>query len=190
MKKYLVLMFISFSFILWGQNKKELNRNSQKIYEFTVQGEYDSLMNYTYPKLFDMVPKKNIIDAMTKSFHNDEFNITVLPHEPNFSFSEIKKIDGNYYSLIEHDLYMKLDFFKAMEPEELSVMVDLFKLAMETDDVSVKDKSIFIGKRSAMIAMSEKQYNYRWYFVNNDKGSVFLNSLIPERVQEELGLKD
>ncbi len=180
-----------FSFLIgFGQNKEKLQSEALKMYEFTMNSEYDSLMNYTYPKLFNFVSKEKLITEMNKAFDNNDFKISILKQKPNFYFGEILELNGNYYALIEHDIKMNLAFKEPAEEDELNLMVDLFKTVMKTDSVKVKDNSITIKKRSEMIAISEGEYNHKWYFLNNDQNSFLLNALIPENVQEKLGIKE
>ncbi len=189
MKKTIVLSFIFFAHFFFGQDQRALEENVLQMYQYTCETNYEGLFDHTHPKLFDIVPREQLKIAMEQAFENDDFSITIIPTDPNFEFGEIQEVNGDFYSLIDHDLKMKMTFHEDDGETNLDDMVELFKIAMGTDDVERDGNSITILKRSTMIALSEKEYNHQWYFLNNDTNSMFMDALLPEEAQKALGLK-
>ena len=168
-------------------DKASLEQNAQKMMDFTMSKNYSALMDLTYPKIFDIVPREQMIEILTNMMNGDGFSITLLPAAPNFTFGDIKNIDGAYYSVLGHDLAMKMAFTIPMEDPEM--MVGIFKSQLQTDDVTYdKAQNAFtIKKRAQVIAIADASTNGKWTFVNND-GSKLMNMLFSENVIKQLGL--
>ena len=168
-------------------NKALLEQNAQKMMDFTISKNYSALMDLTYPKIFDIVPREQMMEILANMMNGDGFTITLLPTAPNFKFGDIREIDSAYYSVFEHDLAMKMAFTAPMEDPEM--MVGIFKTQLQTDDVTYdKSQNAFtIKKRAQVIAVADASTNGKWAFVNNDGGKL-MNMLFPENVIKELGL--
>ena len=40
-----------------AQNQESLEKETNKMYEATLKMDFDKIIEYTYPKIFDLVPK-------------------------------------------------------------------------------------------------------------------------------------
>ena len=137
MKKFILsILLLSFAFAS-AQDKKSLEERTNKVVNHTINGEYDLMINYTYPKLFTLVPRDVLAEAFKSMLKSDKFTINIVKAPANLKFGEIKKIDNAYYSIIHHDLTMDMVFNEAFEEDEVEMMVDIFKSAMKTKMLAI-----------------------------------------------------
>lgn len=186
-KFFILFLFVSVS--LFAQDKKSLEERANKMYEYTASQQYEKLLDYTYPKLFTLIPKEKMVEALRGMTKGEGFTITIAPPPANFKFGEIKKIDDAHYCVLTHNLSMKMTFTEPVGDEELKLLLPSFKEAMKTDNVTFdkKDNSFTIIKASQAIAVFDKLSNNQWTFVNNTEGPI-KGMLFSERVIKELGL--
>lgn len=188
MNKLLLLAFlIAAPLCLKAQDRAALEQNAQKMMDFTVSKNYQALLDLTYPKIFEIVPRDQMMQILTNMMNGDGFSITLLPAKPNFTFGDIKKIDKGTYCVFEHDLAMKMTFTEPVEDVEM--MLGIFKTNLKTDDVTYDagQNSFTIKKRAQVIAVADALSNNKWTFVNNDGGRM-MHMIFPDTVMKQLGL--
>lgn len=177
--------------LTFAQDLNALKEGAQKIYVATTTLDYDTILESTYPKIFDIVPKEQMKEMLAATFSgNEQMKIKLLTLEPDFKFGDIKKIEQQTFCLIEHNLGLELTLTEKIEGEEIQLMIDLMKEAMESDSVSFnKETNTFtINKKSTMIGVSDAETKNQWKFINRDKKNVLVTKLFSEKVIKELGL--
>ena len=191
MKKYLITLVLFLTVATgFAQDKKSLEARVQKMYELTVSGKFNELMDYTYPKIFEIVPKEQLTAAMQEMLKgNDEFTISILPTPPNFVFGDIKKVGSGFYTIVKHDTKMQIKFNEPMEEEEAEMMIEMFKEAMASDDVTynAETNSIIVLKKSEVIAAADGYTKNEWMFTNKTKNEL-MTRLFDQEVRVALGI--
>lgn len=193
MKKQItfLLVCILFTTISFSQDLNALKADIQKTYDATIALNYDKILDYTYPKLYKFIPRDKMKEALIATFNgNDEMKVKILAVEPNFNFGEIKTIDNQKFCLVKHNLSMELTLNEILEDEDVEMMIDLLKSAMETEDITFdKEKNTFkVSKISTMIAISDELTKNQWRFLNKDKENKLMAMLLNKKVVKELGL--
>ena len=172
-----------------SQTIEPLKVEIEKIYQATVVLDYDAILDATYPKVFEIVPKEQMKEVLKSTFNGGEgIKIKLLPTQPEFSFGEIFKIDNQSFCLVDHNLSMQLTMDEKMEDVEM--MISIFKSALETEKVTFDEQTntFTIHKRSTMIGIYDEFTNNSWKFLNKDKNNVLANKLLSEKVIKTLGL--
>ncbi len=193
MKKYILQIF-SILFLItnsFSQSLEELKSNSQKIYEATTTLNYDQILEYTYPKVFTIIPKDKMKEALESTFKGtEEMKVKLIDVAPNFTYGEIKTIDKQKICQVNHNLSMELTFTETLEEGNAEMMIEIFKEAMETEDVTFnKEKTTFsINKVATMIAISDELTKNQWRFLNKDKENKLMKMLLNKKVLQEIGL--
>ncbi|GGB75305.1 hypothetical protein GCM10007424_14050 [Flavobacterium suaedae] len=193
MKNILLFAFVLISSLTFAQDKKSLEERAQAVYKATTNssGDYAAVAEYTYPKVFDIVPKETLIEVMNSVLNSPEVKIQMLDIKPDFSYGAIKKIDDAYYCLIDHNLGMKMIFTQDIPSEQGEMIKEQIKAAMETENVVFNDdeNSFTIKQKAQMLAISDSHTDYDWYFINlGDEGSEkFIGMLFNDKVREEVG---
>lgn len=174
---------------MYSQTIEPLKAEVERIYQATVVLDYDTILDVTYPKLFDLVSKAQMKEVLKATFKGDEgIKVKLLPIQPEFTFGEIFKIDNQYFCLVNHNLSMQLIMDEKIEDVEM--MISIFKSMMETDKVTFDQSAntFTIHKRSTMIGIYDQFTNNTWKFLNKDKSNVLANKLLSEKVIKTLGL--
>ena len=193
MKNILLVAFVLISSLTFAQDKKSLEERAQAVYTATTNssGDYAAVTEYTYPRVFDIVPKETLIKVMNSVLNSPEVKIEMLNVKPDFSYGTIKKIDGAYYCLIDHNLGMKMTFNQDIPSEQGEMIKDQIKTAMEAENVVFNDEenSFTIQKQATMLAIADSHTNNQWYFLNlGDKSSErIIAMLFDNKVREEVG---
>lgn len=190
MKKAILTVLFTFAALgLKAQDKASLEKNANLTLEYTIKANYAALMDLTYPKLFELFPKEQMLEMMPKMLNGDGFSITILNAPPNFAFGDIKKVSGGSYVVIKYDTRMKMAFTEPMGDAELEQMMPLFKKSMGTDNITFdrKQNAFYINKRTQMIGAADKLTNNEWRFLNNDNPEL-LKKLLSADVLKALGL--
>ncbi len=190
MKKLILLSVLLITSVsLFAQDKKSLEERANQMYAYTASEQYEKLLDLTYPKLFTIIPKEKMVEILQRMTKGEGFTITIAPTPPNFKFGDIKKIEDGYYSVIGHDLSMKMKFDEPVTDEELELLLPTFKENLKTDNVTFDktDNSFSILKKSQAVAILDKSTNGKWTFVNNSDGPI-KTRLFSEKVIKELGI--
>ena len=193
MKKQIIFLLacILFTTISFSQDLNALKAEIQKTYDATIALNYDKILDYTYPKLYKLVPRDKMKEALIATFNGtDEMKVKILAVDPNFNYGEIKTIDDQKICLVKHNLSMEITLNETLEEEDVEMMIDLLKSNMETEDITFdKKKTTFkINKIATMIAISDELTKNQWRFLNKDKENKLMAMLLNKKVVKELGL--
>lgn len=193
MKKQIIFLLacILFTTISFSQDLNALKADIQKTYDATIALNYDKILDYTYPKLYKLVPRDKMKEALIATFNGtDEMKVKILAVDPNFNYGEIKTIDDQKICLVKHNLSMEITLNETLEEEDVEMMIDLLKSSMETEDITFdKKKTTFkINKIATMIAISDELTKNQWRFLNKDKENKLMAMLLNKKVVKELGL--
>lgn len=188
--KKIAFLLLLISQLTVAQDLNSLKVEAQKLFDATKTMDYDKIIDGTYPKVFEMVPKQQMKQILISTFNgNDEMKISLLDIEPDFKFGEIKKIDNQTFCLIDHNFAMELTIKEKIEDDdEAQMMIDIFKEAMETEKVTFnKEKNSFtITKVSTMIAIFDDATKNTWKFLNKDKENALAKNLFSKKVLKAL----
>jgi len=182
-----ILLFVSLA--MAAQDKKSLEARANLLHDYTVTEQYEKLLDITYPKLFDLLPREKMVEVLKRMAKGDGFSIKIANTPPNFKFGEIKKIDGGSYSVVTYDLIMKMTFEQKMTAEEADMMVKSFKSNLKTDEVlfDAQGNVFTIKKRSQAVAVADKLTHNLWMFINNSDGPI-KEKLLSDKVIKELNI--
>ncbi len=183
-----IALFLVQSFTIFAQDIASLKTEALRSYKASVNMDYDNVFETTYPKVFDIIPKEQMKQMLGQMMENDQFAIKLVEVEPNFTFGEIKKIEGKSFCLVNHNNVMTMHFKAPMENGES--MADIFKTSMEAEKVTFnKETNTFsIEMRSTLIAVADETTANQWKFLNKDKENQLFNMIFNENIKKELGL--
>lgn len=190
-KLFLIATTLLVSLSSFSQDIASLKTDAEKMYQSTVNIEIDNILDSTYPKIYDFVTREQLKEVLLATFKgNDEMKVKLLSVEPNFKFGEIVKIDDQTFCLIKYNLSMELTIIKQIQDDETELITDVFKSAMETDDVTYtkETNSFVINKVSTLIAISDTATQNKWKFLNHDKKNVLVEKLFSKKIIKKLGL--
>ena len=187
------LRFLALTFFLTltvsAQTQKELETGLGQMYSNTVKGNYEELLKLTYPKIFEIVPKDQMLQVLKNMMNGDGYTMFILDTPPNFMYGAIKKIGEGSYCMVKHDLKMKMIFTERLTAEEGKQMIETFKAGMKTEDVNfdATENSITLKKQAEVIAVADTLTQNKWMFLNRS-GNPLMAKIFDAKVMKELGL--
>jgi len=181
-------LFISY-FNTMAQDMAVLKIEALKAYKAGANMDYDVIFETTYPKVFDVIPKKDMKEMFENMMESEQFSIKMIEVDPKFSFGEIKKIENKLFCLIDHNSVMDMTFKEPLY-EDTNMMLDIFKETMDAEKVSfdAKTNTFKIEMRATLIAISDEVTNYKWKFINKDKENRLFSLLFDDKMKTALGL--
>lgn len=189
MKIKVTILFLLASVFGFSQTLESMKIEVQKIYNLTIEKKYDIVLESTYPKVFEIAPKSDMIAAMNQMFDNEQMKITIEKVNPEFTFSEILSIEGAKYCIVEHKNRMTMKFKEALGENKEFILANL-KENMTDYTVTLDEKTeVFtVDGKAKMIAISDKLTNGTWKYINYNGESPMMQQVLGKEVLEKLGL--
>lgn len=152
-----------------------------------MDGDYEEMMDITYPKLFEIAPREAIVAVFKETFAGEEMKITFANHKILKISDNLVMVENRLYTLVDYNLDMVMALKGEME-EAAAFMLPEFENEYGKENVTYdKDKSIFsIKMKNQMIAIKE---NNEWYFLENKKEQkALLKMILDSDVLRKLGI--
>lgn len=183
------LLISLLSIIGFAQDLATLKSESQKMYDAAITLDFEKMMDFTYPKVFEISPKDELVEIMANTFENDQMSIRIEKIDPKFSFEEIKKIDKHVFCKFSHDNKMKLTFKNDISGSE-EMIVDMLKENTGATDVTYneKTKSFYATLHVTVLAVADELTKNNWKFITLEKDKGILNMMFSEEIIKQLGL--
>lgn len=191
MKKIIVLIVLFTCFLGFSQNNETLKTDVKKMYDASYNMAFDEVMQYTYPKIFEIAPREQVAAAIENAFDNEEMKIRFVHVNPTFTYSEIKKIDNKSVCLVKYKSAMRMTFERKLEAAEVEAFTKAFNESGEYEKSTFEQdrNSFFLEGDAAMIAVADESTKGKWTFVNYSKSQAQLaEMLLGANVLKELGL--
>ena len=184
MKSYL-LNIIVFLLVANGfaQQKSEIKPKVEDLIKNTLSNNFDKVFDETYPKIFEIVDRNQLMAVMKDAMQNDDFSITINPIDNQVELSEEKTINNAKYVLIHYNNSMSMKFNEEIEDAE--AFVGLLKMSFPDGEVtySKTTKTFDILTPSKMLAISDEATQGEWKFLNvNESDRPMMEMLIAEEV--------
>jgi hypothetical protein len=190
MKKILLALLFS-SFLLnqlAAQEDEALAKRVKEILIYTQEKNTEKILDYTYPKLFTILTRSQMKEALAGIYDTDEFtaeldSLFIIKIYPVFT------VEGNQYCKIMHNMVMYMKFKEVVDTvgkdSEANSMVELMGLNYGKENVrfDAKNNSLVIKMTPDMIAVKE---NNTWYFSNYDEDNpAMIDLLFSKAVQKK-----
>jgi hypothetical protein len=189
MKIKVAILFVFISVFGFSQTLENMKIEVQKIYNLTIEKKYDIVVESTYPKVFDIAPKKDMIEAMNNMFDNEQMKVTIEKVNPEFTFSEIIVIGDGKYCVIEHNNRMTMKFKEKLGESKEFILASLnenmtgYKVTLDE-----KTETFTVDGKAKMIAISDKLTNGTWKYINFNGESPMMEQVLGKEVLAKIGL--
>lgn len=173
----------------FSQDFNALKTDVQKMFDLTMDKNYEATFDYTYPKVFEIMPKKELLKVMNSMLDNKEMKITIEKVNPDFIFSkEYTEKKGRYY-VVQHNNKMTMQF-KEKLGESIDMVLEMMKESMKNYEINIDKKTeIFtLTGKAKIIAISDEFTNGTWKFINYNGDSPLINKLLSKAILTRLGL--
>ncbi|MGB3606903.1 MAG: hypothetical protein WA775_00950 [Psychroserpens sp.] len=189
-----LIIALSLSFSTVAQSHKtEITKHAQTYFNYITTQNFDGVLDYMYPKVFDLAPKDQMKAAMQQMFNSPEMKIEFLSNTIS-KVSEEKIVDDITYAAVFYNSKMKMTFVSEMDKEEADKIgfLDFMKGTMETQfgegnvESNLEAMSLIVTMDSNMFAIKDPTVT-DWKFIGNDDAmKQLVNTIVPKAVREEL----
>ena len=117
-----------------AQSHKEIiTKEAQTYYDYMTNQNFDGVLDYMYPKVFDMAPREQMKMGMEQMFNSPDMKIEFLNNDIT-EVSDQKEYDGVTYAAVYYNSKMKMTFLSELEkPEEdKKTFIQFMKSTMAT----------------------------------------------------------
>ncbi len=173
--------------------KTEITKHAETYYNYLTNQNFDGILDYMYPKVFEMAPREQMKAGMQQMFNSKDMQIEFLSNEVN-RVTDTMMVNGITYAAIFYNSKMKMTFTSELDkPEEdQKGFLDFMKTTMDTqfgaENVTsdLETMALTINMDANMFAIKDPQYN-DWKFMGNDDAmKKMVDSIIPESVRTKL----
>jgi hypothetical protein len=193
MKKILtcVLFHLLLVSVSLAQTDKRLMERLDSVLMVTQKSDFEGILDFTYPKLFTIVPRAEMLKALKGSLEAEEFSTTVDSVKISKVYP-VFTVAGASYAKIEHTMLMLMKFKETLDTADaegggymLKMMAAQFGEQNVRFDKAVNTIRIFM--LSDMVAIKD-DYAKEWSFVNfdDDENSAMASLLFSAEVLEKL----
>lgn len=198
--KQLFTIFLSLCMTLSisAQSHKEIiTKEAQTYYDYMTNQNFDGVLDYMYPKVFEMAPREQMKMGMQQMFNSPDMKIEFLNNDIT-NVSEAKEVDGVTYAAVYYNSKMKMTFVSELDKseEDKSSFIQFMKGTMasqfgeENVEADAETMSLVINMDATMFAIKDPKFD-GWKFLGNDDAmQMVVNSIIPEDVRTDLLKKE
>ena len=188
----LVVLLISISSFAQS-SKVEITKNAETYYDYMTNQNFDGVLDYMYPKVFEFAPRAQMKAGMEQMFASPGLKIEFIANDVT-SVSEETVLEGITYAAVFYNSKMKMTFLSEIDKpvEDQKTFLDFMKATMDTQfgegnvTADQETMSLVINMDANMFAIKDPQYE-GWKFIGNDDAmKQLVNSIVPEAVRTEL----
>ena len=188
-KLFLALLVNGLAVFANAQDDTSLVNRINAMLSFTQVKDLEKVVEYTYPKLFTIVPKESLIAAMKTAFESEDF-IIELDSIKILKIFPIFKINDTSYVKVKHTMLMKMKYiepYDSTQKEQKEFMVSLMSQKFGEGNVRFDPvaNSVNIFMTPDMVGIKDK--SSKWTFANlNEDNPQMLNMLFSKQVLDKL----
>jgi hypothetical protein len=167
---------------------------SQRLEEFMKANDemnLEKVLDYTYPKLFDIAPRAEVLKVMQETFDSDQVKVQLDSVKVD-SLYPVFQLGKGSYAKVKYSMVMLMNFnvskdiAKAVSKEQNEAIRQGLSQQYGEENVRMDEKGIIhIRVQSPMVAIKD-ELSKDWTFVNLKEGDELTNKLISKEVLEKL----
>jgi hypothetical protein len=191
MKKTLGLVsIICLFFVAEAQQDTSLVNRLNATLQFTKVMDLEKVLDYTYPKLFTIATREQMLEVLKSTFETDDFT-TELDSLKIDTIYPVFTINNASYSKVRHSMLMKMVYkepFDTADKEGTEMMVTMMEEQFGKGNVRFDPikNSLNIFMHSDMVAVKDN-LSPKWTFANLDEDNPeMLNMLFSKEVIAKL----
>ena len=182
LRQVLVLVVVTFCILQCTSTLKNTFQNELDNYLlYSNSGEWDKLLDMTYPKVFELSSRDQMIESM-KQMEASGLKINTKKAEVK-SVSEPIVVDEVYYAHLEYEGEIEFILSEEMKAQSGIIFSQLKDSYNEGEVIFAEDKGAFhIEAIKSMFAISEDNKKTWTFFEYNKNQKEYLKELFPEDV--------
>src|SRR5882724_10407486 len=104
-----------FLLLTWGsifsQANPDLKRRLAEFLKFNAEMNFEKVLDYSYPKLFTLAPRKDMLTFLEKTYNSDDFSVKLDSLKIDSIYPVFKFADG-MYAKVKYSMIMRMTFKK------------------------------------------------------------------------------
>jgi hypothetical protein len=174
-----------------AQSDKRMLERLDSVLMVTQKSDFEAILDFTYPKLFTIVPRTEMLKALKGALESEEFSTTIDSVKTS-KVHPVFTIAGASYAKIEHSMLLLMKFKETIDTADaegggfmLKMMAAQFGEQHVRFDKAANTFRIFM--LSDMVAVKD-DYAKEWSFVNfdDDENSAMTSRLFSAEVLAKL----
>ncbi len=173
-----------------GQQDTALVARINQMLTLTQQKDLEKIMDYTYPKLFEIAPRELMIATLKETYDSDEFSIEIDSIKIITIFP-VFVINDTSYVKVRHSMLMRMKYNEALDTndkESKTMLVSILEQKYGQGNVrfDAATNSLNIFMKPDMVGIKDKTVN-TWTFANLDEdNAALLEMLFSRAVRDKL----
>lgn len=191
MKMKFILLFFVLTPFCKAQSLDQLKKETSLVYEAMYNIDFETIINYSHPKMFEIVSREQINVILNQFYENKLMRTRLVYPKVDFSFSEFQVIEGKTYCVIQYNNALRMTFEKQLPLEEAKTIKKGMQSTKEYEKVTYeKSRNSFLAEgKATLVAIADPAFNNEWKFVNCSTSQAQLAYLIlGDSVVSKLGL--
>lgn len=153
--------------------------------------DFEKVMDFTYPKLFTIAPREQMIELMQNTFDNEEMTSELDSLQTGKIWPEIKTDEGSFVK-VDYTMVMRMKFKRdpadtTDEMETLGMIAGLMEGQFGEGNVRIDSatKKINIKVNTALVAIKDS-ISPQWTFINFKKEEAMTSMLLSQDIIDKL----
>jgi hypothetical protein len=170
-KKLFLLLLLLITSLGFSQSLDQLKTETKLFYDAQYNMDFEKIVSYMHPKLFETINKEELLAALDQSYQNEQFRMRLVLPKTTFTYSEIKEIDGKKVCKIEYPQTIRMIFEKPLSEEEKVAIEESITTSKPSLKVRFeKDRNAFyIEGLEILIAISDETTQNHWKLIMYDQ---------------------
>jgi hypothetical protein len=189
MKIIRVFALILVSTFSFAQNDEaSIKKDFETIVNFTRQNQIEKILDMTYPRLFEKMPKESVLAMSKMAMDGMGMKMIFEENTINLKMSKTIQLKNAIICLSQYDQNTVIEFNNAM-------MAKMFLMG-QTEDikiVKIDDKKVKMVGKSYLLAIKDSYTKNTWKYLNydqNNDSSIMSKEIYDEAVELKAGLKE
>jgi hypothetical protein len=187
MKKIITSILLIASFCVQAQtNDATLNKRLDEYLDYSKTLKIDLLLNYMYPKVFEVATKAQIKKALEAAYNNEDLKIsldsisigTILP---------IEKFKTGAFTKFDYKVKMIITLVTKAYIEKQEGIFENFKNKFGKENVvyNLETNTFYIYQTKAALAIKDNFSKNIWTFMGIEEDSKALTKIIPLAIKKK-----
>ena len=173
MKIYLFLLFAIVTQCVFAQDQTIIQKDFQSIVQKTSQNKISEVLDMTYPRLFEVMPKAQMQAMASTAMGGMGMKSIYEPVPLHLKMSKVEKVGTAQICLGAYDQSMRIEF------SQPALMEMMLKTPVQGKVITkVNDKTISIKGRDYLLAIKDAHTKGTWKYLRYDDESTALNSKV------------
>jgi hypothetical protein len=190
MKKISFLLFLLLSLCTYGQTTDAvLNKRLSEYMSYSKDINIDKLLEYMYPRVFELASRDQLKEALEKAYHNDEIEIKldslamgiVLP---------ISKFSKGAFTKFSYTVKMSMRLLNKEMEEKTGLVFQSFKTSFGEENVSYNEetKLFWVYQTKDAIAIKDNYSKNIWTMIGLEKDQT-LTKIVPAEIKKKYNIQ-